>query len=295
MTKAMQRTLRNEAKGILFVLPALILLVVFCIYPMIFAMKTSFYSWNMTSAMKYVGFKNYTKFFTNKTALKALGTTFKYVLYILPASLIIGFLLALLVNKPCKAHVVARTLIFIPHIASVVAVCAIWKFLYNPQYGIINSVLNTFGIKSQRWLNDVGIALFSVAFVSVWRQAGYNMIIFLGGIQSISSEVLEAATIDGASKTQTVWHITIPLVMPTGFMLMILNTISIFKMYTLIENLTEGGPAKSTQNLVYLIQNTAFTDYSLGYAFAMSVVLFLIILIINLLQMSLEKFVSYDA
>ena len=294
MTRDLQKTMRNEVKGILFVLPALILLVIFCIYPMIYAVRTSFFSWNMTSEMKYVGFKNYTKFFTNRTAMKALGTTFKYVLYILPSSLIIGFLLALLVNKPHKTQIVARTLIFIPHIASIVAICAVWKFIYNPQYGILNSILKTLGIPARRWLNDVGIALVSISFVSVWRQAGYNMIIFLGGIQSISSEVIEAATIDGANKRQTVWHIMLPLVMPTGFMLMILNTISIFKMYTLIENLTEGGPAKSTQNLVYLIQSTAFNDYSLGYAFAMSVILFMIILLINMIQMSLEKYVTYD-
>lgn len=287
--------LKREAKGVAFVLPALILLAVFCIYPMLFAVRTSFFSWNMTSAMKYVGLRNYAKFFSNRTALMALGTTFKYVLYILPSSLILGFLLALLVKTPCKAHVVARTLIFIPHVASAVAVCAVWTFLYNPQYGFINEALRALGLPTRRWLNDVSTALFAVSLVSIWRQAGYNMIIFVGGMQNISQEVTEAAVIDGANKLQVTWHITLPLIMPTGFMLMILNTISIFKMYTLIESLTTGGPAKSTQNLVYLIQQTAFSDYALGYAFAMSVILFLIILLVNLLQMGLERFVSYDA
>ncbi len=289
------RAWKAELKGVLFVLPALILLGVFCIYPMLYAVRVSLYNWNMTSPMRYVGFYNYTKFFSNRTAIKALVATLKYVLYILPASLIIGFLLALMIQRPGRASVISRTMIFIPHIASVVAVCTIWTFLFNPQYGVINTALGALGLPGKRWLNDVNTALLSIAIVSIWRQAGYNMIVFLGGIQNISQEVLEAARIDGANKAQCVWYITLPLVMPTGFMLMILNTISIFKMYTLIENLTLGGPAKSTTNLVYFIQQTAFTDYQMGYAFAISVILFVIILLINLFQMSLERFVSYDA
>ena len=287
-------TWQRELKALLFILPALILLFAFCIYPMFFAIKTSFYSWNMTSTMKFVGLKNYIKFFTSDTALNALWTTFKYVLYILPTALIIGFLLALLVAKPSKLHTVARTIIFIPHIASIVASCSIWLFLLNPQYGIINKILSFFGLPTFRWLNDIKTALPSIAFIAVWRQVGYNMIIFIGAIQNVPGEVIEAAKIDGANKFQVVRKVIIPLVIPTGFMLLILNTISVFKMYTLIESLTEGGPAQSTQNLVYLIQKTAFNDYSLGYAFAMSVILFLIILLTNLLQMSLEKYVNYD-
>lgn len=285
---------KTEIKALLFILPALLLLFVFCIYPMLFAVKTSFYSWNMTSKMKYVGLRNYVKFFTNPTALKALWTTFKYVLLILPASLIIGFMLALLVAKPSKLHTIARTIIFIPHIASIVASCAIWLFLLNPQYGIINKILSLLGLPTFRWLNDVKTALISVSFVSIWRQVGYNMIIFIGAIQNVPKDIIEAGRIDGANMFQVVKKIIIPLVMPTSFMLMILNTISIFKMFTVIECLTEGGPAQSTQNLVYLIQKTAFNDYSLGYAFSMSVILFIIILAINTIQMSLEKYVNYD-
>ncbi|MEG0271334.1 MAG: sugar ABC transporter permease, partial [Clostridia bacterium] len=273
MRDKMRRALRSELKGVSFVLPALILLAVFCIYPMLNAIRTSLYNWNMTSPMRYVGLYNYTKFFSNRFAIKALVTTFKYVLYILPASLVIGFLLALLIQRPTKMHVVSRTLIFIPHVASVVAVCAIWTFLFNPQYGAINAALSAMGLPTQRWLNDVSTALFSIAVVSIWRQAGYNMVVFLGGIQNISQEVLEAGRIDGANKVQSIWYITLPLVMPTTFMLMILNTISVFKMYTLIESMTAGGPARSTTNLVYFIQQTAFTDYQMGYAFAISVVL----------------------
>lgn len=295
MNTKTKKAWQKEIKALLFILPALVLLFAFCIYPMFFAIKTSFYSWNMTSPMKFVGWKNYDKFFTNPTPIKALFTTFKYVLYILPSSLILGFLLALLVAKPSKLHTVARTIIFIPHIASIVASCAIWLFLMNPQYGIINKILSTLGLPTFRWLNDVETALPSVSFITVWRQVGYNMIIFIGAIQNVSGEIVEAAKIDGANKFQVVRKIIIPMVIPTGFMLMILNTISIFKMFTVIEALTEGGPAQSTQNLVYLIQKTAFNDFALGYAFAMSVILFLIILATNLLQMSLEKYVSYDS
>ena len=168
--------------------------------------------------MKFVGLRNYKRFFSNNNTVSALWTTFKYVLYILPSSLVIGFLLALLVYKPGKANTLARTLVFIPHIASIVASCAIWTFLMNPQYGILNKMLNLIGIPSVRWLNDVKTALLSVSFVTVWRQVGYNMIIFIGAIQNVQGEILEAARIDGASHFQIVRRMIIPLVIPTAFM-----------------------------------------------------------------------------
>lgn len=294
MRSNLRKSVSRELKGIAFLLPALIPLIIFCLYPMGYAIRVSMYNWNMTGTMKFIGLKNYLRFFTHASDLQALLVTFKYVVYILPCSLIFGFLLALLVYCPCKIHTVARTIIFIPHIASIVASCAIWTFLMNPQYGVINKILATFGIPPFRWLNDVKTALLSVSFVTLWRMVGYSMVIFIGAIQNVPEEITEAAKIDGAGKIQTTLRILIPLTFPSSFMLMILNTISIFKMYTVIENLTGGGPAKSTQNLVYLIQQTAFEEYSIGYAFAMSVVLFIIILAVNCFQLTLEKYVNYD-
>ena len=188
-----------------------------------------------------------------------------------------------------------RTLLFTPRVSSMVAISVVWLFIYNPQYGLLNSVFGLFGIAPIRWLNDPALALPSLSIITIWRMLGYSTVVFLGGIQNISEDVLEASTIDGANPLQTIWHITIPLVSPTTFMLLILNTIEVLKMFTTINVMTDGGPAKATQNLVVMLYEYAFRRYQLGYASTIAVVLFVLILAVNLLQMALERFVNYDA
>lgn len=146
-----------------------------------------------------------------------------------------------------------------------------------------------------RWLNETASALPSIALITIWRMLGYSTVVYLGGIQNISEDVLEASTIDGANALQTVWHITVPLTSPTTFMLLILNSIEVLKMFTTINVMTDGGPAKATQNLVVMLYEYAFRRYQVGYASAIALVLFLLILIINLVQMACERFVSYDS
>ena len=155
-------------------------------------------------------------------------------------------------------------------------------------------VLGTLGIAPVRWLNEPGTAFWCIAFVTMWRLLGYDTIVFIGGIQNISGDVLEAATIDGASRLDVIRHIIFPLTSPTTFMLMILNTITILKMFTVINVLTGGGPAKSTQNLVIMLHDYAFNRFQIGYASAISTVLFLIILVIHAAQRTLERKVQYE-
>lgn len=295
MKAGVKKRLAQEAKGVAWTLPALTFLVMFTLYPMVNAIITSFYNWNLTGRKKYIGGYNYQKIFSDPEIYETIWRTLQYAIIVLPATLIFGFILALLLKKSTKINVLFRTLLFTPRVSSMVAISVVWLFIYNPQYGLLNSVLGLFGIAPIRWLNDPALALPSLSIITIWRMLGYSTVVFLGGIQNISEDVLEASTIDGANPLQTVWHITIPLVSPTTFMLLILNTIEVLKMFTTINVMTDGGPAKATQNLVVMLYEYAFRRYQLGYASTIAVVLFVLILAVNLLQMALERFVNYDA
>lgn len=290
-----RRMLTQEARGVMWTLPALIFLVLFTLYPMINAIITSFYNWNLTGRKKYIGLYNYQKLFGNAEVYDAIWRTMQYVIIVLPVTLAVGFVLALMLKRASKLNVVFRTLLFTPRVSSMVAISVVWLFIYNPQYGLLNSVLGMFGVAPVRWLNETSSALPSLALITIWRMLGYSTVVYLGGIQNISEDVLEASTIDGANTLQTIWHITIPLASPTTFMLLILNSIEVLKMFTTINVMTDGGPAKATQNLVVMLYEYAFRRYQLGYASAIAVLLFVLILVINLVQMASERFVNYDA
>ena len=295
MKAGVKKRLAQEAKGVAWTLPALTFLVMFTLYPIVNAIITRFYNWNLTGRKKYIGGYNYQKLFSDPEIYETIWRTLQYAIIVLPATLIFGFILALLLKKSTKINVLFRTLLFTPRVSSMVAISVVWLFIYNPQYGLLNSVFGLFGIAPIRWLNDPALALPSLSIITIWRMLGYSTVVFLGGIQNISEDVLEASTIDGANPLQTVWHITIPLVSPTTFMLLILNTIEVLKMFTTINVMTDGGPAKATQNLVVMLYEYAFRRYQLGYASTIAVVLFVLILAVNLLQMALERFVNYDA
>jgi len=290
-----KRQLAQEARGVAWTLPALVFLLLFTLYPMVNSIITSFYNWNLTGRKKYIGTYNYQKLFSNPEIYETIWRTVQYAIIVLPVTLILGFLLALLLKRSSKLNVVFRTMLFTPRVSSMVAISVVWLFIYNPQYGLLNSVLGFFGVPPVRWLNETASALPSIALITIWRMLGYSTVVYLGGIQNISEDVLEASTIDGANALQTVWHITVPLTSPTTFMLLILNSIEVLKMFTTINVMTDGGPAKATQNLVVMLYEYAFRRYQVGYASAIALVLFLLILIINLVQMACERFVSYDS
>lgn len=295
MKAGIKRQLKQEIRGVMWTLPALVFLILFTIYPMFNAVITSFYNWNLTGRKKYIGLYNYQKLFGNAEVYDTIWRTVQYALIILPVTLIFGFILALLLKRSSKLNVVFRTMLFTPRVSSMVAISVVWLYIYNPQYGLLNSLLGLVGIPPVRWINDPATALPSIAAIAIWRMLGYSTVVYLGGIQNISEDVLEAATIDGANAVQTVWHITIPLVSPTTFMLLILNSIEVLKMFTTINVMTDGGPAKATQNLVVMLYEYAFRRYQLGYASTIAVLLFVLILAINLIQMTFERFVNYDS
>lgn len=248
----------------------------------------------VTSDPVFIGLRNYKDLFSDSEFYQTLRQTLSYAGIIIPTTMILGFVLALMMSETSRINVVFRTIFFSPKVTSMVAISSVWLYIYHPQYGILNRLLQVVGIDPVRWLNDTHSALFAISIVAIWRTLGFCTVVYLGGIQNISAEVLEAAEVDGASILRKIWHIKIPLVSPTSFMLLVLTTIDTLKMFTSIEVLTQGGPAHSTQNLTVMLYDYAFGQYQMGYASAISMVLFGLILTINLLQMMLEEKVVYD-
>ena len=294
MKNKTRKLLNTEAKGLAFVFPAFVLLILFTLYPMLNTVGTIFFNWNLGGRKKYVGTYNYQKLFSSNEIFQVLKNTFLYVIIIVPITMVIGFILAMMIKKKSKVNVVYRTMIFTPHIASMVGLSVVWLYIFNPQYGVLNKVISIFGFSPLRWVNETSTALISICIVTIWRMIGYDVIVFMGAIQNIPLDIIEASHIDGASQFKSIKSIILPLVSPSSFMLFILNTVSVLKLFTSIENMTGGGPGTSTTNLVMMLYNYAFRRYQMGMASAIAVVLFVIILIINLFQMYLEKYVNYD-
>lgn len=286
--------LRSDLKAYLFILPSFVLVFVFVIVPIIRSAYLSFHSWDMVTAEPvFVGFRNYIDLFSENEIFQSIWRTFYYSIIVIPFSMIIGLALSLAMSSENRLNVFYRTIFFSPRVTSMVAISAVWLYIYHPQYGLLNRLLEIWGIAPVRWLNDTNIALISLAVITIWKQIGFCTVVYLGGIQNIEKEVLEAAKVDGADRLKSLWYIKLPMISPTTFMLTILMTIDAFKVFTQIEVMTQGGPAQSTQNLVVMLYKYGFIKYSMGHASTVGMVLFGIILTINFIQMLYEKKVFY--
>lgn len=193
-----------------------------------------------------------------------------------------------------KINIFYRTVFFSPTVTSMVAMSAVWLFIYHPQYGSLNSILGIFNIPPVRWLNTMDTALPSLVIMNIWKRMGFCTVVYLGALLSVSNEAIEAARIDGVNRWQMLWYIKLPLISPTTFMLVILMTIESFQVFTQINVMTAGGPNGSTTNLVTYMYMQAFDQFRVGYGSAVAVILLLIILLIYFIQMSFERFVNYD-
>ena len=274
--------------------PAIIIMFLFMILPFFMSVFYSFTDrrlvLNPNKPTKFVGWANYIKTFTNKTALQAFWNTFEYTIILVPVVLILATLLALLVNRKAKGVTFFRMIYFSPQVVTMTVVTVIWGFFFSSTSdGLFNSILGVFGIPAQKWLQDTGLAMPSIAIMSIWQCVGMQMIIMLGGLQFIPEELYEAGTIDGANTWQQFIYITIPQLKNTLVYVFISNTIYSLKMFTQVYMLTQGGPAGSTTTLVYLMYQEGFTNNRVGYTSAMAVVFFLIVLAISLIQNKLTE------
>jgi multiple sugar transport system permease protein len=270
---------REAAAGYMFILPWIIGFTLLTLGPMLASLYFSFTEYNVIEAPRWIGLNNYTRLFNDPLFWQSLGVTLKFAVLALPSGLVLGFLLALLLNQDVPGVKIWRTIFFLPSVLSGVAVTLLWLMLFNPELGVVNKLLEQIGIKGPGWLQDPDWAVPSLAIMALWG-VGQNMIIYLAGLQGVPVDLYDAAKVDGASRGQQFRYVTIPMMTPVLFYNLVLGLIGTFSYFTQVYVATggSGGPARSTlfYNL-YLYQN-AFRYNDMGYASAMAWVLFVIVL-----------------
>jgi multiple sugar transport system permease protein len=250
-----------------------------------YALYLSFTNYDVFTKMDWIGTTNYEDVFQDELFWRALINTVTYTAWSIPLSMAIGLGLALLLNQKLRGLGIYRTVYYVPVVTSMVAVAMIWIQLFDPLYGVISNGLEAIGIKGIDWLGDPNLAMPSIIAVSVWKVIGWNMLIYLAGLQGIPDYLKEAAAIDGANRWQAFWKIILPLLQPTTFFIFVTSLIGAFQVFDVVYVMTGGGPAGATTTLVHQIYNAAFKALDMGYAAAMSFVLFGIILVVSLFSM----------
>ena len=296
LTSHQKKAIRSNLVGYSFILPNLIGYAIFVFIPVIFSFILSVMKWDGSKApMEFVGLKNFAQIFGDRIFVQSFLHTIQYALLTVVPTLVLSLLLAVLLNHKLKGIAIFRTALYFPYIASIVAVGAVWNMLFQPDFGPINEFLKFIGISEPpRWVVDVKWAMVAISVVSVWKYMGYYMIVYLAALQGISGSLYEAAGIDGANGIQKLRYITIPMLTPTTFFVLIMLTIQCFKVFDLVYVMTGGGPGNATKTLVNYIYEKAFTSWEFGPASAGAIILFAVVLVITLIQFAGEKKWSKD-
>lgn len=286
---------RNEFLwGWAFILPTMIGLIVLNIIPIIQTIYQSFFkTGDFGKGNIFVGADNYLKLFGDGQVWQALLNTFKYAIVEVPFSIAIALVLAVLLNRKMKGRSVYRTIFFLPMVAAPAAIAMVWRWLYNSDFGLINNLTGA----DTNWISNPKIAVFAIAVVGVWSIIGYNMVLFLSGLQEVPHDYYEAAEIDGATGIKQFFHITIPLISPTIFFVLVTRVIGALQVFDLIFMVMDkSNPAlEKTQSLVYLFYRYSFTEKNLGYGSTIVVLLLVVIMIITVFQMlAQKKWVHYN-
>ena len=286
----------------LFILPALLFFAGIYIFPVFFGLEISLTKWDLISPTKqFIGLKNYINLISEPLFIKSLRNTLYYIILTIPLTIVFSLALALMLSSQfIKFKPFFRVIYFIPVITSWVAISFIWKWLYQPSYGLINYFLSLIGIPAQGWLSSLSQAMPAIAITSIWKTLGFNMVIFIAGLQAIPRTFYEAAEIDGANRLQQFLKITLPLLNPTLVFVLITSVIFSFQVFVPVFVMTEapggqpGGPLNTTRVIVYHLYSAAFRELKMGYAAAISFVLFGIIFVVSLLQLRvLHRRVEY--
>jgi len=283
--------LREAINGYAFISPWVLGFLIFVIGPMIGLIWLSFQRWDLIGDPRAVGWRNYERLFSDRLFLKSMEVTIVYGLGRVPLGIFVALGTALLLNnRRIKFIGIWRTIYYMPVVLPPVAISLVWMWIYNPRYGILNTMIQQFlGVPGPRWLDDAALVLPSLMVMAVWAAAGRNMIIYLSGLQSISNELYEASAIDGAGYWRQFWRITLPLLTPVIFFNLITGMIDTFKLFTQAYVMTEGGPRNQSLFFTYYLFQKGFMQYQMGYASAMAVVVFIIIMALTLLVFRWSK------
>lgn len=280
---------KQSYAGYLFILPALVGTIIFILIPIFCSFGLSFTKWDLLNSIEFVGLKNYKDIFTEPVIIKILINTFVYAISTTIFGVIIPFVLAYILNCKIRGSEFFKTAYFLPFVTPMIVIGIIWEWIFDPNIGILNNILNC----HINWLYDTNFAMPALIIVSVWKLIGYNMVIFLSGFSTMNNDLLEASKIDGANEFETFKYISIPLMSPTIFFVIIITAISSFQVFDLIYVMTQGGPLDSTNVLVYAIYKNAFEYFNIGKASALAYVLFAIVLVLTLFQWSIRKKLVY--
>ncbi|MFD0694555.1 carbohydrate ABC transporter permease [Paenibacillus sp. GCM10027628] len=290
-----QKRLSRIAVIIGFLFPSLAGLLLFQLIPMLSSAAISFTDWDLLTPAKFVGLNNYSEALSDEKTLTSLLNILQFIVGYIPSVLAFGLLFAVLLNRKLRGVKLYRIFIFVPVITSWVAVSIVWRWLLNGQNGLINYLLSLIGIEGPVWLQDFVWAMPSIIAVSVWKDIGYVTVILLAGLQDISDDYYEAATIDGAGGFQQFFRVTLPLLTPSIFFVLVISLINGFQLFDQVLVMTNGGPAGRTSTLVQQIYGNAFQSYKMGFASAQSWILFVIIFVVTIVQQQLQKrWVTYD-
>jgi len=283
---------RNTIAGWLFLAPIILLFLTFIAFPLLFSGYLSFTRWDFVSGMKgieWIGLKNFQNLLHDQIFLYALENAVIYILCIVPVSVICSLILAYLLNNKVYIKNILRLFYFIPYISNAVALAMVFKYLFRAS-GPINLVLANLGVTDlPQWFSNPSLAKIPIITLVIWTSIGYQVLIYMAALQDVPIQLYEAAEIDGASGTQRFFKITIPMISPTTFYLVIIRTIAVFKLFTSVKIMTGTTSERSSTTLVLEIFRQSFDKYNFGYASAMSWVLFMIILIVTLIQMKGQK------
>lgn len=291
-TQGSKKERKNFFTGIGFILPSLLGFLIFTFIPVVISLCLSFTSWNFMEGIegiKFNGIANYIRLFSDEWFLNSYKNNIIFTAVTVPVLIALGLVMATIINKYIYGGGIVRTMIFIPYIASVVAVCTVWMVLLQPSYGPINEFLRSIGIANPPgWLADFKWSLPSIMIIYVWQQVGYYSIVFLAGLKGLPEDVYEAAKVDGASSIRQFFSLTVPLISPTTFFLTIMGIIGSFKVFDQISVLTQGGPGSSSSVMAYYVYRTAFDYFEMGYANTLAWALFVLVFLVTLVQWKMQ-------
>lgn len=287
---------KENLAGLLFILPAMLPLLVFWILPVVFSGALSFTDWDMMSEkIRFMGLKNYTSLLRDPNFGRVLKNTLIFAVGSTIPTIFLGMLIALVMNGARKGTGIYRTIIFAPYITPMVAISVVWSWIFEPRVGILNFIMRLAGLPESQWLQSSRSAMISVLIVTIWKSLGWTMIFYMEAIRKVPQNLLESAAIDGAGGFWRFVKITLPMISPTTFFLVIMSTISSLQAYDQIQVLTQGGPAGATRTLLYYYYQEAFQNFNTGKASAVAVILVIITVILSLAETRISrKMVFYN-
>lgn len=280
--KVLRKKRKYDKCAYFMIFPAYFVFTVFILIPIGFVIYYSVTNFNLYSAPDFVGFKNYVNLFKDEDFLTSVKNTFFYTAGFLFPQLALGLFMAIMLYRKSRLIPIFRTAFYLPHVMSMVCMSMVWLWIYDPTYGLFNSILKSFGLSPKQWLYDPKLAMLCVILMSIWKSCGYSMVIFLSGLTSIPNELYEAASLDGANSIRKFLNITWPMLKPTTFFLLVTGIVNSFSVFEQINIMTGGGPLNTTTTIVHQIYRRGFLEFKMGYASALSVILLIFSMIVTI-------------